>query len=281
MRLSIDAGLKQNEIENFIQQLPPNVYKIVGGDTACIEVRIDNKLLILDAGTGFRRLGLDLLQKVNGKPISAHILLSHLHIDHINGIPFFVPGMLPGNKFLIYSTLENVKALLQQRQLKEYFPIPLPPAFEFIHCSSQFYIDDILIETIALNHPGGCTGFRITYQNKILVYASDSEYKNLSVEALQPYTDFFKGADVLIFDAQYTMLDNINKEDWGHSNIFCGIDMALEADVKQLVFTHHEPTYADEMLWKILLQAREYLNLQEDETNVQLLLAYEGLEISL
>ncbi len=114
-----------------------------------------------------------------------------------------------------------------------------------------------------------------------MVYATDSEYKDLSKDALKPFTRFFQGADLLIFDAQYTMLENIEKEDWGHSNIFTGVDMALEAGVKRIVFTHHEPTYDDQKLWRMLERAREYLKINHKRRKLELHLAHEGLTIAL
>ena len=91
----------------------------------------------------------------------------------------------------------------------------------------------------------------------------------------------FKGADLLIFDAQYTMLENVEKEDWGHSNAFIGIDMALEAGVKRLALTHHDPGYDDEKLYEILKKAKDYLSIYQSGRSLELYLAYEGLTFSL
>ena len=141
---------------------------------------------------------------------------------------------------------------------------------------SRFAIGQVSIETIPLNHPGGCYGYRVSYGGKTVVFATDSEYKDPSSEALKPYVDFFKDADAVIFDAQYSMEENVEKEDWGHSNMFTGIDMALEAGVKQLFFTHHEPANGDAQLWGNLEQAQKYLALQGPESDLRLKLAVEG-----
>jgi ribonuclease BN (tRNA processing enzyme) len=115
----------------------------------------------------------------------------------------------------------------------------------------------------------------------MIIYATDSEYQILSSDSLKPFAEFYQGADLLIFDAQYTMLENVEKENWGHSNVFTGIDMALESGVKKLVFTHHEPAYGDEKLEEILNKAKEYLNVNKPEAGLQLYLASEGFSMTL
>jgi ribonuclease BN (tRNA processing enzyme) len=98
---------------------------------------------------------------------------------------------------------------------------------------------------------------------------------------MQPYVDFFRGADILIFDAQYTMLESVEKEDWGHSTASVGIDIALEAGVKNLVFTHHDPTYDDQKLWEIFQDSKRYLKIQGGDRQLALHMAYEGFEMKL
>lgn len=132
-----------------------------------------------------------------------------------------------------------------------------------------------------LNHPGSSYAYRITHNNKTIVYATDSEYKDLSVKALKPFTDFFHGADLLIYDAQFTFLESIEKEDWGHSNALIGVDMAILSSVKRLAFIHHDPTYDDKELWDMLEMANEYLNIHGPNTELQLYLAVEGLNITI
>lgn len=284
VKLSIKAGLTdKKQVSGFIRSLPLHIRQTVGGDTACVEVKAADKLLILDAGTGLRRLGLDLVKRYRGNPIEAHILLTHTHWDHINGIPFFVPAFSPENKLTFYSPYPGLKARLKNQQNPEYFPAPLSSAFKFVRLNDcdKFQIGDVKIETIPLNHPGGSYSYKITCGDKTMVYATDSEYKELSAGSLKPFTDFFHSADILIFDAQYTMLENVEKEDWGHSNVFIGIDMALEAGVKKLVFIHHEPAYNDKKLYNILKKAKEYVDINQSEGGLELFLAFEGLSMTL
>jgi len=284
VQLTVKAGItEESQIPDFVKTLPPDIRQVVGGDTACVEIRTGENILILDCGTGIRRLGLELIHNSGGQNIEAHILLSHTHWDHINGLPFFVPGFNPNNNLIIYGSLPGLEERIRKQQAFEYFPVPLPETFKFVHLEEgePFRIGNTDIVTMGLNHPGGSYGYRITHDNKTLVYATDSEYKDLSAHALQPFTDFFRNADMLIFDAQFTLVENVEKENWGHSNIFCGIDMAIEADVGKLVFTHHDPAHEDKELWDRLQKANEYLDIYQPEQDIRLYLATEGLNITI
>jgi phosphoribosyl 1,2-cyclic phosphodiesterase len=284
LQLAVKAGLKaETEIPAFMKSLPCYVRETVGGNTACVEIQAGDKLLILDGGTGIRMLGLDMIRRdYGGKPIEAHILLTHTHWDHISGLPFFVPGFNPKNKLTIYGAFSNLEARIRNQQKFEYFPVPLPAAFHFVQLkeNSVFQIGDVQIETLPLNHPGGSHSYRMTHQNKSIVYATDSEYKDLSNHSLRPFIRFFQDADMLIFDAQFTLLENIEKEDWGHSNVFCGIDMAIEAGVKKLMLIHHDPAYNDQKLYKIFQDASEYLEIYAPDRNLEICLASEGLTLT-
>ena len=284
LELGIQAGLSdKSDVDKFFATLPPHVRLTAGGNTTCVEIMAGDTCLILDGGTGLRPLGVDLLQRAGGKPVVAHILISHTHWDHICGIPFFSPAFIPSNSVTVYGSHPNLEDRIRQQQAFEFFPVPLTPAFKFVQLAREkglstasFTIGAATIETIPLNHPGGCYGYRVSHGGKSVVFATDSEYKDPSSEALKPYVDFFKDADAVIFDAQYSMAENVEKEDWGHSNMFTGIDMALEAGVKRLLFTHHDPANGDARLWDNLAQAEKYLALQGSESNLQLELAFEG-----
>ena len=123
--------------------------------------------------------------------------------------------------------------------------------------------------------------FTLEYKEKSVIYATDVEYKNLSKEGLKPVVDFFQGADLLIFDSQYTFIEGVEKEDWGHSSTFIGVDLALEAGVKQISFFHHEPTYSDFKLLNIFEKTQKYLNTISPENNLNMFLAREGLTINM
>ncbi|MBT8374902.1 MAG: MBL fold metallo-hydrolase [Deltaproteobacteria bacterium] len=284
LKLGVKAGITDvRQIPEFLESLPPHIRRTVGGDTACVEMQAGDKILIFDAGTGLRRLGLDLIRRSGGNPIEAHILMTHTHWDHISGIPFFVPAFSSKNNLTFYSPFPGLKERVARQQNFEYFPAPLSSSFNFVHLNKNehFHIGDVKVENFPLNHPGESYSYRITYGNKTFVYATDSEYKEISADRLKPFTDFFRGADILIFDAQYTMLENVEKEDWGHSNAFTGIDLAIEAGVKKLIFIHHEPSYNDEKLYNILIKAKEYVDINRPKIPLELILASEGLSMTL
>jgi len=245
LSLAVEAGLSDKKAVNgFFKTLPAHVRLTAGGNTTCVEIMAGDTCLIMDAGTGLRSLGIDLMQRASGNPVTAHIFLSHTHWDHICGLPFFAPAFVPTNSVTVYGSHPDLEHRLRHQQDYKFFPVPLAPAFTFKQLDRQeglttaaFDIGPVAVETIPLNHPGGCYGYRVTHGGKTVVFATDSEYKDPSSEVLKPYVDFFKNADAVIFDAQYSLEENVEKEDWGHSNMFTGIDMAVEAGVKKLLFS--------------------------------------------
>ncbi len=285
LRKTIELGLTSiSEVSEFVKGLPPHVGGTVGGDTACVEVRAGGDLLILDAGTGIRRLGLDLIRRYSPNIIKAHILLSHTHWDHICGFPFFAPANIPGNKITLYGAHGMLESRLRRQQESEYFPVSLDAMaadIRFVQLDKygRFNIGDVGVATFPLNHPGGCFAYRISHNGRTVVYATDSEYQDLTQSAMKAYFESLRAADILIFDAQYTMIESVEKENWGHSTAFVGIDIALEAGIKNLVFTHHEPTYDDEKLWRVFQESKRYLELQRGDRQLALHMAYEGLEM--
>lgn len=287
LKLGIKAGLNAEwQASEFISQLPWYVRYTAGGDTTCVEINAGDTLLILDAGTGFRPLGLDLICRYSGKPIKAHVLLTHTHWDHICGIPFFAPAFISTNEIKFYGVIENMEGRLRQQQDFEYFPVPMDimggiKKYVQLEENNSFMINDVKITTQTLYHPGGCTGYRISHQGKTTVFATDSEYKDLASENLKPVINLFRNADMVIFDAQYSLLESAEKEDWGHSNAMTAIDMALEANVKQLILTHHDPAYEDKELWDIFQGAEEYRRLHPEADQLVMNLAREGMSITL
>jgi phosphoribosyl 1,2-cyclic phosphodiesterase len=287
LRKGLEAGFSNmSKVSEFVKALPWQVSRTVGGDTSCVEVKAGGELLILDAGTGIRRLGLDLMRRYGPNDINAHIMLSHTHWDHICGFPFFAPASIAGNKITLYGAHGMLESRLRRQQESEYFPVSLDAMaadIQFVQLEKhgRLNVGDVEIGTFPLNHPGGCFAYRISHNGKAVVYATDAEYQDLSQPATRHYFEFLHAADILIFDAQYTMIESVEKENWGHSTAFVGIDIALEAGIKNLVFTHHEPTYDDQKLWSIFQDSRRYLELQRGDRQLALHMAYEGLEMEL
>jgi phosphoribosyl 1,2-cyclic phosphodiesterase len=248
---------------------------------------VNGEHLIFDAGSGIRMLGQDLMDSEFGRGQGkANIFISHTHWDHILGIPFFVPFYIKGNQFTFNSPLPDIKERLEGQQKPEYFPIPFSIYdsdidFEVLENRTERKIGDSTVTWKSMYHPGQCYAYRIDCGDKSVVYATDAEYKKLRPSDLKSAIEFFKDADLLIFDSMYTFSEGLEKEDWGHSSTFIGVDLATEANVKQIAFFHHEPSYNDFKLADILKQTEKYLKLVAPNQELKMLLSYEGLTIDL
>ena len=237
-----------------------------GGNTSCLEVRCGNELVIIDAGTGIRGLGTEIL---NAGPVKASILFSHMHWDHIQGIPFFRPVYVPGNEFKVYGGKDwgtKLESALKCQMQSPNFPVTLEQVNEVgarmeyidIDAGTMFQIGDtdpITITSVELRHPNKAFGFRIEYGGRSLVYATDTE--NLP-EPDGRLVELASGTDLLIHDAQYTNeeyygLDGgASKVNWGHSTPEAAAAVAVAADVKQLVLFHHDPYHKDDLVDQML-----------------------------
>lgn len=226
----------------------------IGGNTSCVElITASDALIILDAGTGLRMLGKALINAGQHRQREIHLLLSHTHWDHIQGIPFFGPLNFPDNQMTIYGankahiSLENV---IRQQMNPEYFPVSLddlPASIRFQALAEErFEVAGLACESAAFNHPGGVYGFRIQGEGATVVYATDMEY---TPETLDPrLVDFARDADLLIYDAQYTPDELHYKSGWGHSTYLTAAQLARQAQVKQLALFSHDPEHADSTL---------------------------------
>ena len=299
-----------DEVRAYVEALPPLVRGTAKGNTSCVEIQAGNETLIIDAGSGIRELGLELMKgpcaRGEGK---LHILFSHLHWDHIQGFPFFIPAFIPGNHITFYSLHDLELALTEQQQYR-FFPVAFDeeqakhelsqlearlrkrygyvPAMQaqrkFVRLESgvPFSIGPVKINTTGNDHPGNAFSFRFEDQLSTFVYANDAEYKTLDDDTFQERIDFFKGADAVLFDAQYGLRDSWEKKvDFGHSSAMIGVDFARRAGVKRLLLTHHEPTYSDEQLQAIQETARAYQAQDPSLPTCDVIVAYEGLKFDL
>ncbi len=277
------------QVRAYVDGLPLFVSGMVGGNTPCVEVNVGETLIILDAGSGLRLLGLDLVERepFRSGQGTIHIFLSHLHWDHIQGFPFFAPAYVPGNRVLVYSPCSHFDRFLVNQQNGAYFPTSVSSMraeVRFIplvegECTS---VGQASVRSIVQAHPGVSYGYRIDSEGRSLVYATDAEYSHLNQEQLQRCEDFMRGADLLIFDAQYTLWESLfEKIDWGHSSATMGVDLACRTGVKRLALFHHEPTYSDAELLDLLEDARAYQSQHPAGCSCEILIAYEGLTLKL
>jgi phosphoribosyl 1,2-cyclic phosphodiesterase len=281
-------GIKnERDIKKYIADLPTETKYFIGSNTSCVHVSINGTHIIFDAGSGIRRLGEKLMQQEFGHGEGqANIFLSHTHWDHIMGFPYFKPAYKAGNNITIYGVHNSLEQRISTQQEDEYYPVSLSAMganIDFIQLRKEetTNLNGIQITNKMLNHPGGSFGYRLDYKGKTIVYATDSEYKNLDEERMEKFIEFFSGADALIFDAQFTLDESIEKENWGHSTSLQGVNFAGKANVKHLLLFHHDPSYSEEKLLTILKDARKYADQLYPHKTIKISIAREGMELHL
>ncbi|HKF40042.1 MAG TPA: MBL fold metallo-hydrolase [Candidatus Acidoferrum sp.] len=235
-----------------------------GGNTSCVEVRINGQIYILDCGTGFRILGKHLQQETGEKPLAAHIFLSHFHWDHIQGIPFFAPLYHNDQSAFIFHSSSRTRGLqraLEEQMSDPYFPVKMNEMAarrQFCNIDAgRLEFDGCVIHSMWLNHPQGCLGFRIETKDGVMVYATDNEPGDPVFD--RNVRKLAEGADVLIYDAQYLPEEYIAlKRGWGHSHWREAVNVVMQSGAKELILFHHDPDHSDECIDSIVVKAREY-----------------------
>ncbi len=239
----------------------PGADKSAGGNTACLEVCAGDTRIILDAGTGLRTLG---DERMKSGPRHSTILLSHLHWDHVAGLPFFTPIYVPGHRVEIATGPNGVMSA--EESIRSLFKAPFFPvdyatisdqvSVRELRANDKFTIGDITITMAKLNHPDPVYGFRLEHGGQSIVYATDTEHFACVDPALKKLA---AGADILIYDSQYTPEEYPSKVGWGHSTWLAGAELARAAGVPQLVLFHHDPNRTDAQLEILEREARTNL----------------------
>ena len=235
-----------------------------GGNTSCVEVRIQDRLFVFDCGTGFRALGQHWTKQFGNQPLFAHIFVSHYHWDHIQGIPFFRPLYdSPNNVFVFHSSrrTRSLKTVMEEQMAAPYFPVNMNDmkanrAFHDIE-EGRVSLDDVTIQAAWLNHPQGCLGFRLESKQGVVVYATDNEPGDAVFD--KSVRKLAEGADVLIYDAQYLPEEyEATKRGWGHSHWREAVNIVMESGAKQLILFHHDPEHTDVCVDNIVREARNF-----------------------
>jgi phosphoribosyl 1,2-cyclic phosphodiesterase len=248
-----------------------------GGNTSCLAVDLgDQEHLVLDCGTGLRVLGSS--QNGHPGPRRYHIFLSHYHLDHIIGLPFFHPLYDRKTTITFHGPAtggRTVKDVLQTFMKPPYFPVTLqdvPARVEYLTTDrSPVRVGDLTVSFLPLNHPDGCQSYRLENGDRRIVYATDHEHGR--VETDQALADFSSNAEYLIYDAMYLEKEYEDlRRGWGHSTWYAAIQIARTARVRSLVLFHHNPDHTDDELGRILALARREMPATE--------LATEGMELA-
>ena len=292
-----EAGLDLEDdvaLASWLDSLSPTVSSFVGSNTPCVEFlpfadggEDSGPLFIIDMGSGLRALGNALMEREFGRGEGqARIFLSHFHWDHIQGFPFFKPAYVSGNRLDIHTRHDHLHSRLLRQQEAPFFP---PEAWEAMRAEIEFHqmgsgpqvLDGVRVSSLELSHPSKSYAYRFECAGRVLVYASDGAYENLDDASIQPFVEFYQNADVLIFDAQFSLSESFVKRSWGHSSAIVGLELASQARVKKLVLFHHDPDADDTGLQHLLEAAQSYAShapaaLRRRGHSVEMIIAREG-----
>ena len=286
--------------------------KEFGGNTTCYLIETDGeKKHIIDAGTGIRVLGLELMKQEHKE---MNLYFTHTHWDHIHGFPFFTPSYIPnyeiciygeaqisgdliealkrsdplvGNRYLVSVEGVGIKDVLEQQQCSRNFPAPLSimkgigPFYDFIPGGIVYEDDFVKVEAARMNHPGGCISYKFTEKSsqQVFIISTDFEPDNASFD--QEMSGWWKEADIVLADAQYEVDSKRNPfmKGWGHSDYITNIEFAKKSGLKNLILIHHEPRMDDTYLRELEQKAKNYLNSDGSIDSVNL--AREGVTYTL
>ena len=264
-----------------------------GGNTTCIEIRTDNnELIILDAGTGIFPLSQTLLAEL---PVTANVLVTHSHWDHIQGLPFFIPNFIPGNTLRLHGGFDPVsgKGIEQVMAVQlqySYFPVreaEMKARIEYVTLApgEAIQIGSATVTPCMLNHPVINFGYRVESNGKSVFFTGDheppyniyepgddgyDEYQVFVDEKIASIHEAIRGVDVLIADSSYTDSEYPSKKGWGHGTFSTSIASARKAKAKVLFCTHHEPTRSDDALEEVFREALKINATQNDGLDIRL-----------
>ena len=277
------------ELDDYIDGLGLHVAGTFGGHTSCVELETGGgEYVLCDLGSGARPFAQEALARHGpASPQTYHIFMSHVHWDHIMGFPFFVPAYIPGNRIRIYGGHRGLEAALRRQHGAPSFPVDfaaLAATIEFVHLEPgiDHQIAGMSVRLLLQRHAGDSYGYRFTSQGRTVVYTTDSEHKLVDPAETLRFVEFFRDADVVIFDAMYSLEEAVSvKADWGHSSNIVGVELCQLANVRQLCMFHHEPVMGDEAIARVLTKTRSYEQLTRRGEPLLVTTAYDGMEIDL
>ena len=272
-------------------ELDPALSQTFSGHSSCVEFEppgaAPGEYFVCDMGSGARPFGVHVFARQARRPATVNVFMSHVHWDHIMGFPFFGPAYRRGFRIRIYGCHDTLEKAFRLQQDPPCFPVPfsaLGASIEFVHLKPGIAQEVSCVQVMPKIqlHSGDSYGFRIAAGGRSFVYSTDSEHKLDQPAASEAFVAFFRGADAVIFDAMYSLADAISvKADWGHSSNVIGVELCQAARAKRLVLFHHEPANDDRALARILQETRRLEELTRDEHRLEVVAAYDGLEMEL
>jgi len=248
---------------------------IYGGNTTCLEVDLNSgRKVIIDAGTGIRPLGSEFVSR--REDVDIHLLVTHIHWDHIFGFPFFLPIYRSSTRILVDGydlSMKGLRYSFDNKMGDGLWPI----RFEELKADIQFIdklthgcleIDGTIIDSIRLRHPQGGLGFRFREGDKTLVFLTDNEL-DVKDKSFRDYIAFCQEADILIHDGQYIPEEISRHRGWGHSDYQSAIDLALKAHVKKMVLFHHAPERKDSDVVKITILCQDLAKKKDSNLEIE------------
>jgi len=276
-----------------------------GGNTSCVEVRADGEIIILDAGSGIRLLGLALDKEFGPRSMKLTLLISHTHWDHIQGLPFFSPAYNQKNLIRVLG-YEGARAglakILASQMETPFFPVSLRQLASHLAIEElrdmEFQVGTVEVRSKFANHPGICVGYRLATSSGSIAYfpdhesyeelklllasrdgISEDEARDFATAERTKMVEFLRGCDLAIMDTQYTEEEYARHIGWGHSSLGSVVSLALDANVGKLLLFHHDPNHDDQMIDKMVEHARALV--AESGKPLEVDAAREGAEILL
>jgi phosphoribosyl 1,2-cyclic phosphodiesterase len=285
---AIDKGLRtRDEIASFLDNdLDFTTTHTFGGHSPCVQVDDgSNEFLIFDMGSGARPLGGQIMARCGGRPPMINVIMSHVHWDHIMGFPFFAPAYVPGARIRIHGCHDVLEQAFRLQQSPPCFPVDfshLAASMEFVAMEpgKASPVGKYTVTPKLQRHTGDSYGYRLERDGKAIVYSTDSEHRPEDPGEAESFADFFRGANLVIFDAMYSLAETVSvKEDWGHSSNIVGVELAQMADVEHLCLFHHEPAFDDRRIQSVLEDTIRFEQLTRQGRPLKITAAYDGMEI--
>ena len=257
-----------------------------GGNSSCVEIITGQPDYVLcDLGSGARVFGNEVLATRGPSGQRFHAFMSHVHWDHIMGFPFFMPAYSPGNHIRIYGCHADLEEAFRGQHAAPSFPVDfsgLSASIEFVRLEPEreYEIAGLRVRPKLQRHGGDSYGYRFQRGDKVVVYSTDAEHKQDDIAEIKAFAEFFRDADLVIFDSQYSLAEATSiKEDWGHSSNVVGLELCQMAGAKKLCLFHHEPVYDDDRIDAILAETIRFEEITRTGNRLEIVTAYDGLVI--